>query len=188
MNLEDWRERLATTQKYEQEHSRLYLITLDPEGHSRTCNYWYLVQQAHGGGHSAFRTRAAALFWLEARGLRLPRELGEPGAHDVMQIGGTYRDAMWLDLAGFYGQRCQSGYVGDLLTLSNARHVVGIVNEDGHGIRTVHTLNPNVPRLELDYRRAAAACDLGGWITSRSALGVTHERAGMVPARQEGGL
>lgn len=53
---------------YTQTYDKLTVISLTPEQHARTCNYWYVV---------AFTHKHHLMMWLEDRGLTLTQPLPE---------------------------------------------------------------------------------------------------------------
>lgn len=129
-------------------YDRLHVCRLTPEQHARTCGYWYTVQ-SRCTAHTAFATRAGLDRWLSERGLTLTNEL--PAEGDWCEIIGSYRTdshlchASALDL--FTGLRTR--------TLSNGDYVEAVITTDEDGLRTVHTLNPNVRnRFTFDYRES----------------------------------
>jgi len=111
--------------------------------HARTCGYWYTVTSG-SMAHTAFVTLEGLERWARERGLVLP-VLSEPG--DGESIGGEYRTESHTVLEQF-GQ-----IVGEWTrTLSNGDYVDAIISHDDDGVRTVHTLNPNVKtRRVFDY-------------------------------------
>jgi hypothetical protein len=126
---------------------------LDYYSHKRTCGYWYTVT-AGSFSHTAFATRAGLDRYLAERGLSLATPLHTGDTVDDIshaEIIGTYREESHLhDAATFQqiqGERTR--------TLSNGDWVEAIITTDPDGIRTVHTLNPNVrDRLVFDYRES----------------------------------
>jgi hypothetical protein len=129
-------------------HDALHVARLDQKAHERTCGYWYTVS-SHSTAHTAFVTRAGLDRWLAERGLRLAGPLDEVPSH--CPITGSYRTTSHLyDAASFpelEGERTR--------TLSNGDWVEAIITHDADGLRTVHTLNPNVrDRTTFDYRES----------------------------------
>jgi hypothetical protein len=135
-------------------HSDLWLCTLDPESHARTCDYWYLVR-THGGtmAHTAFRTRDGLLRWLSERGLSLTEPLPDHGTHSSQRISGTYRRE------SHYSPDEVTAYHATAATcievtreMSNGAYTEARITLDSDGLRTVHFLNPNVrERITFDY-------------------------------------
>lgn len=144
---------------YVQTYSRLRLCSLNSEWRSRTCGYWYTVTQNGGTPHTAFRTKVALLRWLELTGLSVDGVIPEHGVHGSMPINGTYRQEHHLhDAADFYsieGTQTRE--------LSNGDYVDAIYSTDPYdGLRTVHTLNPNVKHRRIyDWRESQAMHDAG---------------------------
>lgn len=129
-------------------HENLTVSRLTEEQHRRTCGYWYTV---HNGAmpHTAFATRAGLDRWMRERGLSLSGSLDE--VPSWCRINGAYRTNSHLHDADSFeqldGERSR--------TLSNGDYVVAIITLDGDGLRTVHTLNPNVrSRKVYDYRES----------------------------------
>lgn len=131
---------------YSQTFNKLTICALDREQHEKTCGYWYVVQNMHGP-HTAFKTKAQALRWLDRLGLTIERELPEAGAHDFQWVKGSYRRDSHVDVAVF------DALVGETVPcLDNAQYTKGVVTTDADGIRTLHHLNCNLPREVYDYR------------------------------------
>lgn len=128
-----------------QTHDSLRASRLNHAMHKQTCGYWYTVTSG-SFAHTAFATRAGLDRWLEERGLKLVDPLDDEPSHS--KIDGTYRSCSHLhDSESFpliAGERSR--------TLSNGDWVEAIISQDADGIRTVHTLNPNVrDRKVFDY-------------------------------------
>jgi hypothetical protein len=125
-------------------HKKLWTCWIDEEQHRRTCGYWFLVY-ADGMAHTAFETRAGLDRWLRERGLSLGNELdSQPSSSPIV---GEYRTESHMEaqaLAGLTGELTRS--------LSNGDYVDAVITTDADGLRTVHTLNPNVrERRVYDY-------------------------------------
>lgn len=140
-------------------YSNLVVFALNEEQNKQTCNYWYLVQDS-GLAHTAFETKEGVLRWLEERGLSIP---GLPVAIQPKDYG---KDLInWCKVEGSYTKRMHSSLetfngleniVIRSKTLSNGDYVDAYICEST-GIRTVHTLNPNIKgRNVYDYWEAAA--------------------------------
>lgn len=132
-------------------HERLYAARLSPEHRAMTCGYYYTVTKAHGGAHTAFVTRAGLDRWLSERGLSLAGPLDAEGL--CCAVLGTYRTEMHLSDADQFPD------LKGVLTraMSNGDWVEGVITTDSDGVRTVHTLNPNVRgRKVYDYRESEA--------------------------------
>ncbi|MGF6604014.1 hypothetical protein P3T23_008769 [Paraburkholderia sp. GAS448] len=135
-------------------HGKLIVITLDQDGHDRTCDYWYLVQTNYCSAHTAFNKRENLLKWLEGLGLKLDGELPPHGTHGVVWVSGEYREAWHLSYALFDQHRAR-GVIGR--ALSNGQYTMSIITRDEDGIHTVHTLNPNLTlRPVYDYQESRA--------------------------------
>jgi hypothetical protein len=146
---------------YRQSFDKLFVTSLTQEQHERTCGYWFTVTNG-SVAHTAFATRAELDRWMAERGLALENELADAGTWSTTRILYGYhaishgeflsddpRDGMGP--GEFYSLRPV------LLTMaqSNARYTLAQVTESA-GVRTVHTLNPNV-RDRPEFDRAAAA-------------------------------
>jgi hypothetical protein len=146
---------MSHTMKY----ASMQVTALTPEFHERTCGYWYTVTTYGATSHTAFATKAALLRWLEERGLQLDGVLPETvGEFATMPVIGEYyekshgehastEDEPYRMIAGdeFYALRP----VVVTVDLSNGRYTLALITEDDAGVRTVHTINPNVKtRLE----------------------------------------
>lgn len=133
-----------------QTHTALRVSRLSLDYHLRTCGYWYTVT-CGAFAHTAFATRAGLDRWLQERGLRLAGKLDEEPSH--CEVIGTYRTNSHLHDADTF-----ESLQGDRTrTLSNGDWVLAIITQDEDGIRTVHTLNPNVrTRKVFDYRESHA--------------------------------
>ncbi|MBF7012555.1 hypothetical protein QUC32_23180 [Novosphingobium resinovorum] len=125
---------MAFTQTYD----RLHVACLTKDQHRQTCGYWYTVT-SNSTPHTAFRTPAALLRWLEDRGLSLASPLPEDcGVHASISIDGAYRTASHMSYDEFYRT---GGFHTRLM--DNARYTRAIISEDADGLRTVHHLNCN---------------------------------------------
>jgi hypothetical protein len=132
-------------------YDKLSLITLDPDGHSKTCNYWYLIQN-NNGPHCAFTKRDALVEWLHLVGVRLTADLPEHGTHGWQKLDGSYRTESHMSYDEFYA-------LGGLHTkaLSNGEWTLCIAKHDADGLTTLHTLNPNCKyRPVYDYAECRA--------------------------------
>ena len=139
-------------------HKDMTVIALNTEQHLSTCGYWYLVQSDGCTAHTAFKTRQGLVKWLDERGLSVveiptalqPEDYGK-GLVNYCPIDGQYASQMHNSMAAF----CElPNVVVCSKTLSNAEYVTALITQDG-GLRTVHTLNPNVRnRRVFDYWEA----------------------------------
>lgn len=131
-------------------YGNLDVSTIDRAYHLKTCGYWYIVTTG-AMSHTAFRTAEGLKRWLAERNLKLERPLVEADGtkHDYQRIRGSYAKHMhmmeveeWAKFRPVITSR----------TLSNGDYVEAKITEDGQGVRTVHTLNPNVRnRITFDY-------------------------------------
>lgn len=134
--------------------SNLTAISLTPEAHARTCNYWYLVQQG-SGPFTAFTTRRGLDRWLEERNLSLAVDLPSRAEHGYSAIVGIYREQMHMSYDEFYSLPS----IAEIRVLSNGQYTLGMVTKDADGVRTVHTLNPNCNyRRVFDYEESREIC------------------------------
>ncbi len=129
-------------------HKSLDVCHLDVDSHRRTCGYWFTVTSGCTA-HTAFATRRGLNLWLAERGLTLASPIDMQPSHAF--IIGEYRTRSYLhDAADFYGLKGL-----ETRTLSNGDYVRAIITTDDDGIRTVHTLNPNIrDRQVFDYRES----------------------------------
>lgn len=127
------------TYVHTREYTGMWLCSLTAEQRELTCNYWYTVTTFGATPHTAFRTKAALLEWLHDRGLTVDGTIPDHGNWGCWRIVGTYRQAMHVDRSTFEplkGERTRD--------MSNADYTLAIIARDADGLRTVHTLNPNV--------------------------------------------
>jgi len=101
------------------------------------CGYWFTVT-SHGMAHTAFDTIDGLHRWASERGITIERELMEPGH---CRITGQYRKASHLCGDPSEVEQMEGLHTRDL---SNGDYVVAVITTDTDGVRTVHTLNPNV--------------------------------------------
>lgn len=127
-------------------YTALWCTRLSADSHRRTCGYWYTVTQSTMA-HTAFRSREALDLWLSDRGLMLPAPMDNPEG-DWCGIVGTYREHVhMIDPAEF--DKIEGLQTRDM---SNGEWTKAIISTDADGIRTVHTLNPNIrTRTVYDY-------------------------------------
>lgn len=146
-------------------YANMHATSLDAEQHERTCGYWYTVT-CGASAHTAFETRDGLERWLAERGLSLAKRLPAiRGTFASTPVTGYYRaisHGEFLDdwPAGGMGSGEFYSLVPVLATavMSNGRYTLGLVTEDGDGVRTVHTLNPNVhTRVVFDQAAARKA-------------------------------
>lgn len=149
---------------YKQVHGNLWASSLTQEAHERTCGYWFTVTSG-ACAHTAFTTRAGLDRWLSERGLALEGELPEAGTWGNTRIVGTYCAESHGD---FVSDDYRDGMVEDeawhslepvlaTAALSNGDYTMALITEDAGGVRTVHTLNPNVrTRVVYDRKNTAA--------------------------------
>lgn len=133
----------------------LWLCSLTPEHRARTCSYWYTVTDG-STAHTAFRTRAALMRWLDRRGLGLTVALPDEGVPSSQRLAGSFRTAMHGDAVEFALLDGESGR-----EMSNGRYPLAVFTKDADGIVMVHTLNPNCERIEFDDRSSRALEDAG---------------------------
>lgn len=123
-------------------YKNLRLTALNAEQHARGCDYWYVITEG-GTPHTAFKTKAGVLAWLNERGLSLVKVLTNPGVWGTQTLSGSYRDEMHLS-ADEVSRFDAIKPLVDSRTLSNGDYVEAKITLDPDGLRTVHTLNPNI--------------------------------------------
>lgn len=131
-------------------YTDLWLTRLDDKGKERQhTNYTYLVT-CKATAHTAFYTLDGVTEWAQERGLTLPI-LPDGDTWNSAAIVGTYRTTAHMNEVEFYALD------GALIrVLSNGQYTLGIVTIGADGIRTVHSLNPNVrTRPVFQYRTDA---------------------------------
>lgn len=149
--------RLNHSIKMIKNNTNLAVVCCDEEQQKRH-SYRYLVQ-CSATPHTAFRTKEALYKYIDERGLRLDKELPEPGTWEVIDIIGTYREISHLSYDYFYDLR---GVVCETRTLSNGRYTLARITDDYDGNRTVHTMNPNNKyRIEYDHQESEKLKNLG---------------------------
>lgn len=104
---------------------------------SQTCGYWFTVT-SNSMAYIAFDTAEGLGRWMWERGLTIEKELAEPGG---CRIHGEYREESHLTENPHEVEEMEGLHTR---TLSNGQYVVAVITTDDDGIRTVHTLNPNV--------------------------------------------
>jgi hypothetical protein len=148
---------------YQQTYNKLYATSLTREWHERACGYWFTVTN-DAMAHTAFATRTELDRWLSERGLKLESDLPGAGAFGTTRITGEYRTASHGDFSPTEENpyRMIEGDSWHQLTpvaataaMSNGQYTLALITETD-GIRTVHTLNPNVRTRVIFDRRATA--------------------------------
>lgn len=138
---------------------RITICALTPEMHARTCSYWYTLL-SRSTSETAFRTDAALHGWLALTGLDLGGVLPPKGKHAVFQPEGSYRTEMHGEYCGFF----ELDAVAEIRTLSNGEYTLGLVTRDYDGVRTIHTLNPNLRRRpSFPYAESNDRIDRGNY-------------------------
>jgi hypothetical protein len=146
---------------YKQHYSKLYAASLTAEQHERTCGYWFTVTNG-AMAHTAFATRAGLDRWLSERGLSLETDLPEAGTSGFTRIiGEYYTESHGVSVSKDFSVSMDPGDFYRLhpivatTDLSNGRYTLALITEED-GIRTVHTLNPNVKtRVVFDHFKTA---------------------------------
>jgi hypothetical protein len=137
---------------YIQTYSQLDLCQLTPEFHARTCNYWFVVQNACTA-HTAFTTREQLETWLDDRGLSLTAPLVERGQHSYQKINGVYRRVSYMSYDEFYALSS----IRQIKLMDNGRDTLALITEDPDGTRVINHLNCNCKyRIEYDWKTGAA--------------------------------
>lgn len=63
-----------------------YLTALSPEGHAKTCGYWYTIM-VYGMSRTAFKTKEELAAWLHENKLGLTQDLPEEkGVHSFQRL------------------------------------------------------------------------------------------------------
>lgn len=138
-----------------QTYSSLWLSGLTPEQKAKTCGYWYTISE-RAMAHTAFRTKEALVQFLDLVGIPLPLELPETGEHFSARLVGSYRTAMHWDQAeldALDGYRTRA--------LSNGQWTQAVITTDPDGLRTIHTVNVNVDRINYDWSESQSLQDAG---------------------------
>ncbi len=120
-------------------YDHLSLSQITREQASRTCGPYYYIVQTGAMAHTAFRTEAGFLRWLEERGLALTKPLAPKGEHQYQELIGAYQDCMTLDDAAFDALDAEI----ETRTLSNGDYTLAKITTSADGVRQVHYLNPN---------------------------------------------
>jgi len=133
----------------------LWLASLTPEQHARTCDYWYVMTHNHGP-FTAFRTRAALDAFLDLHDLRLEGTLPDKqGEHASMRVTGAVRHACHS-----HPEEMPTGR--EVLHLSNGQYTRGVVVEMPDG-PVLHYLNCNATRPVYDHTTARRMIDAGAF-------------------------
>lgn len=140
--------KILTKSSYIETIASITLVTLDAKARLETCGYWYLIRH-RGMAHTAFRHRNSFLLWLDQRGLSLTEELPPHGTFSWQNIKGIYRKCSHMDKKEFQHLKNVHSYIR---VLSNGDWTMGKITLDEDGYRTVHYLNPNVPRKVYNYQ------------------------------------
>lgn len=141
-------------------YASMQVTALTPEWHEKTCNYWYTVTSG-AMAHTAFTTKRGLMRWLDERGLKLDGELPEArGEFATMPVVGEYYEACHGEFSPTEDNPYRMvagdewGAIKPLVItsdLSNGDYTLALITEEG-GVRTVHTLNPNVrDRLTVEH-------------------------------------
>jgi hypothetical protein len=144
---------------YKQVYDKLQAWVLTPESHARTCGFWFTVTNG-SMAHTAFATRAGLDRWLRERGLSLENDLPEAETFGTARITGQYRTESHGEfLSDDYHDGMGEGDFYSLCpivitaAMSNGDYTLALITEE-EGVRTVHTLNPNVrTRFVFDRKK-----------------------------------
>lgn len=120
--------------------SHLSVCALTPDMHSRTCNYWYVVQDRASPHTAAFTYREDLIRWLEDRGLIVEGFIPKAQSGEWKRIIGTYHEEYHYDEKEFYALPATR----DIRVLDNGKWTLGRIVLNADDTRTVHVLNPNV--------------------------------------------
>ena len=139
-------------------YNKLYATSLTPEFHEKTCGYWFTVTNG-ATAHTAFATRALDR-WLSERGLSLESELPAAGTWGTTRILGEYYEQSHGEFSATEDNPYrmveddawyQIKPIVITADMSNGDYTLALITEDD-GVRTVHTLNPNVKtRLTVEH-------------------------------------
>ncbi len=132
---------------YTKTFSKLTLCRLTPEQHSRTCNYWFTIENGCTA-HTAFTTKDQLEQWLEERNIKLTAPLV-----GYQQLQGEYKRCSFMSYDEFYNLPA----IRQIKVMDNGRYTLGLLTEDENGIRIVNHLNCNCKyRIEYDWKTSAA--------------------------------
>jgi hypothetical protein len=157
-----------------QSYRQLYAASLTPDFHEQTCGYWFTVT-CGAVAHTAFATRAGLDRWLAERGLALEHDIPDYSDPDVVpsrdnwregftRITSEYRTVMHGEFSPAEddpyrmteGDWPPPNPVLATAVMSNGQYTLALITEED-GVRTVHTLNPNVKTRVVFDRRATDA-------------------------------
>lgn len=132
---------------YRVTYKKLYVGSLTPEQHARTCGYWYVVQNEFMA-HTAFATREHLQRWADERGLRLPELPEKRGEHSYAAIIGSYSDEAHMSRDELEALRPNAR---PAVQMSNGDYTRALIHDE-NGHKVVHYCNPNVRDREVfDY-------------------------------------
>ena len=136
-------------------YSGLWLISLEPEQHAKTCGYWYLVQMYGATPCKAFASRSNLFRWLDERGLKInEEELAPHKQHSSQRIEGEFRESHYLGDADSFWKLAANR---ETRQCDNAQYTLAKITTDPDGVRHVHLLNCNVKdRPVFDYQESRA--------------------------------
>jgi hypothetical protein len=125
-------------------HNNLWLTSITPEQHEKTCGYWYLVTTDHRS-FTAFTSRACLYRWLEERGLDIDEsKLAPHGEFSSQPIKGTYSQRWYFSDEEQAQFNNLQGVILETRQCDNAQYTLAKITRDSAGMRTVHLLNCNV--------------------------------------------
>lgn len=147
---------------YTQAFSKLLVTQLPPQDRGRYGDYTYIVTNG-AMSHTAFNTRKGLLRWMTERGLTFGgRELPEsenmfallpiPETYYAVSHGDRNPDETACTILPMVEDEAWGKLEPVVITaaMSNGRYTLALITEDD-GVRTVHTLNPNVKtRIQVD--------------------------------------
>jgi hypothetical protein len=126
-------------------YRNLWLTSLTPEQHERTCDYWYTITQA-GTPHTAFRTREALFRWLARRGLTMTADLAPHGKHSTQRLSGEYEKRSHMNAADMPRNWIEPPF----LAMDNGQYTEAVATFE-NGRRVIHTMNCNAARPVFDH-------------------------------------
>jgi len=118
-------------------YDSLNITSLTPEQRRKTCGYWYVVTN-NCTPHTAFRTRKAALTWLQSLNLTINTELAEEGQFQTQEVHGNYIRACIM--TGSDGWDALPGI--PTVALENGSYRPAKLDSVGD-MRVLYTCNPN---------------------------------------------
>jgi hypothetical protein len=142
-------------EQHTEEYSDLTVQALTPEMAKRTAGPYLYAITLGFTAHTAFRTRAHLMQWLDNLGLTLEGELIEEGCGKWMRVKGAYRVTSHLSYDEFFSLRGPR-----IRHMDNSDYTLGILVKDADGVVNLHHLNCNL--LDRPVFEPAASRELVG--------------------------